>query len=149
LVDQEAATTAGDIATSMSYVGTSAKSAGIDINKLTGYLATVLEVSQGGSEQVGTFMKTTLARMSAIKAGDLIDPESSEDISNVETTLSGLGIKLRDSNSEFRNFGEVLDEVASKWSSFSSVSKAAVASSFAGTRQVDKFRILKFWDFAE
>lgn len=80
--------------------------------------------------------------MSAIKSGNLIDPETSENLSDVETVLSGLGIKLRSSNSEFRNFGDVLDEVAGKWSGFSTTQKAAIASAFSGTRQVDKFRIL-------
>lgn len=57
----------------------------------------------------------------------------------MESTLNGLGIKLRDSNSEFRNFGEVLDEVGAKWDSFSSVQQRAIATAFAGTRQQTKF----------
>ena len=141
-IDMEAATSAGDIATAMSYTATSANDAGVSIDKLAGYIASVAETSQAGAENVGTFLKTMFARMSAIKAGDLVDPTTSDDISNVESALSGLGIKLRDSNSEFRNFGDVLDEVAGRWSSFSSVQQAAVASAFSGTRQIDKFRIL-------
>lgn len=131
-IDMEAATSAGDIATAMSYTATSANSAGISLDKLSGMIASVAEVSQAGAEQVGTFFKTTFARMSAVKAGDLIDPETEENISNVETVLNGLGIKLRSSGGEFRNFGDVLDEVAGKWKSYSSVNQAAIASAFAG-----------------
>ena len=126
----------------MSYTATSAKDAGVSIDKLTGYIASVAETSQAGAENVGVFLKTLFARMSAIKAGNLVDPTTSDDLSDVETVLSGLGIKLRDSNSEFRNFGDVLDEVAGRWSSFSSVQQAAISSAFSGVRQVDKFRIL-------
>ena len=46
--------------------------------------------------------------------------------------MRGAGIQLRKSETEFRNFGEVLDEVASKWDSFSDVTRRAVASAFAG-----------------
>ena len=67
-----------------------------------------------------------------IKSGRMEDVETGEDLSDVETVLSGLGIKLRDTNSEFRNFGDVLDEVAGKWDSFSSVQQRAIATAFAG-----------------
>lgn len=138
----QAATDAGSIATAMSYVATSAKDAGVDINKLTGYIASVSEVSQAGAEQVGTFLKTMFARASAIKEGKLVDPETQEDISSVEVSLKNCGIQLRDTQGEFRNTGDVLDEVAAKWHTMSNTTQAAVASAFAGTRQIDKFRIL-------
>ena len=79
-----------------------------------------------------TFYNTMLSRMGMIKAGNLKDPETDEDLSDVESTLRGLGISLRASNSEFRNFGEVLDEVGGKWNSFSTVQRRAIATAFAG-----------------
>jgi hypothetical protein len=72
--------------------------------------------------------------MGNVKEGNLFDPESAEDLSSVETTLSGLGIKLRENNKEFRNFGEVLDEVAGNWGNYSSVQKRAIAVAFSGYR---------------
>ena len=80
--------------------------------------------------------------MGQVKAGVLIDPENGEILSNVESVLTGYGITLRDSNSEFRNFGDVLDEVAGKWDTFGTVAKHAIATAFAGTRNQDKFLIL-------
>lgn len=56
--------------------------------------------------------------------------------------MSGLGIALRDSNSEFRNMGDVLDEVGQKWNSLNSVQQAALSVAMAGTRQQNKFRVL-------
>lgn len=88
------------------------------------------------------FFKSTLARMSNIKAGYLSDPETGEDLSNVEATLSGLGIKLRNSNAEFRNFGDVLDEVSGKWDTFSSVQQRAIATALGGTRGQEKLLAL-------
>lgn len=77
--------------------------------------------------------------MGRVKSGELLDPESGEILSDVESVLSGYGIALRDSNSEFRNFGDVLDEVAGKWKSMGSVAQRAIATAFAGTRQQEKF----------
>lgn len=79
------------------------------------------------------------SRMGNVKAGELIDAESGDILSNVESVLTGYGIKLRDSNSEFRNFGDVLDEVASKWDTYGSVAQRAIAVAFSGTRQQEKF----------
>ena len=80
--------------------------------------------------------------MGNVKLGMLEDPESGENISNVEDVLSGLGVKLRTSNSEFRDFGDVLNEVAGKWSDYSDVQKRALAVAFSGTRQQEKFLVL-------
>lgn len=77
--------------------------------------------------------------MGSIKSGRLEDPTDGSDLSDVETTLRSLGIELRSSNDEFRNFGDVLDEVAQKWDSFSSVQQRAIATSFAGTRMQSRF----------
>lgn len=52
-VDMEAAASAGDIATAMAETATSAKIAGVSMDKLIGYIATVKEVTQDGSESVG------------------------------------------------------------------------------------------------
>lgn len=62
--------------------------------------------------------------------------------SDVETVLRGEGINLRDKTDTFRNFGDVLDEVAGKWDSYSSVSKNAISKAFAGTNHMEQFNVL-------
>jgi len=90
-----------------------------------------------------------LSRMGAIKSGRLVDPETDESLSDVETTLNRLGIALRDSDGQFRNFGEVLDEVGSQWETFDNVSQRAIASAFAGTRQQTRFvSLMSAWERA-
>lgn len=141
-VDREAAVSAGGLAEAMSRTAAGAKLAGVDMNKLIGYAATIGETTQRSMETVGESLKSIFARMGNIKAGNLSDPETGESLSNVETALKSAGIKLRDSNSEFRNFGEVLDEIAAKWDSLSSVQQRAVASALAGTHQYENFLVL-------
>lgn len=141
-VDMEAAVSAGDLAVAMAETNTGARIAGVDMDRLIGYISTVAEVTQDGAESVGTFYKTLFARMGNIKAGQLVDPETSEDLSNVENVLKGVGIALRENGGEFRNFGEVLDEVHSKWDNYGTVQQRAIAVAFAGTRQQEKFLTL-------
>ncbi len=91
-------------------------------------------------------MKTVYSRFQNIAAGKFVAAESDiesenyneEDWANlndVETALGALGIKIRDSVDNFRNFDDVIDEIASKWSSFSDVQQSGIATALAGTRQ--------------
>lgn len=141
-VDMEAAASAGDIATAMAETATSAKLAGVSMDTLIGYIATVKEVTQDGAESVGTFYKTLFARMNNVAAGNFIDEETGESLNDVETVLNKLGIALRDTNGEFRSSSEVLAEVGSRWTTFNTVQQHAIATAMAGTRQQEKFIVL-------
>lgn len=141
-VDMASATDVGGLAEGMSGVAASADLAGVSIDKLLGYLATVGEVTQEGMSQIGTTFNAIFSRMGNIKLARLKDYETGEDLSNVETVLRGLGIELRDSQDSFRDFDEVLDETASKWSTFSKVQQRAIASAFSGTHHMNEFIIL-------
>ena len=141
-VDMEAAASAGDIATAMAETATSADIAGVSMDRLIGYLAVVKEVTQDGAESVGTFYRTLFARMNNVAAGKFVDDETGESLNDVETVLNELDIALRDANGQFRNSGEVLDEVAQRWKSFDNTAQHAIATAFAGTRQQEKFIVL-------
>lgn len=141
-VDMEAAVSAGDIATAMAETAAGAEIAGVSMNTLIGYISTVAEVTQDGAESVGTFYKTLFARMGNIKAGNFVDDETGESLNDVEKVLGSVGISLRDTRDEFRDFDEVLGDVAQEWENYSSVQKHALATAFAGTRQQEKFIVL-------
>ena len=141
-VDMKAAISAGDIATAMAETATSADIAGVSMDSLIGYIATVGEVTQDSAESVGTFFKTMFARMGNVKAGVFIDDETGESLNDVEKVLSSLGIALRNQQGEFRDFGQVLDEVAAGWDNYDNIQQHAIATAMAGTRQQEKFLTL-------
>lgn len=141
-VDMVAAVNAGDIATAMAETAAGAKVAGVSFDNLTGYIATVAEVTQDGAESVGTFFKTLFARMGNVKAGKFVDEETGEALNDVENVLSSVGIRLRDTSGQFIEFDNVLDDVAKRWKQYDSVQKHAIATAFAGTRQQEKFIVL-------
>lgn len=81
--------------------------------------------------------------MSNVAAGKDTDDEG-EMINDVEKTLKSMNVQLRTSVGEWRNFEEVLDEVAQKWNNgaFNDVEKSKIATAIAGVRQQENFRAL-------
>lgn len=159
-VDLAAAYDAGQLAEAMSKTATSADLAGVSMDRLIAMIATVGETTQKSASTVGNSFQTIFSRMRDIKAGNLSsigEDGTIEDLSQVETTLEALGIKLRSSDGEFRNFQTVLDEVATSWNNWSSVQQAAVSKAFAGTRQQENFlvmmenydKVLKYTEISE
>ena len=137
-VDMASATDVGGLAEGMSKVASAADLAGISMDRLLGYLAVVGETTQADMSSVGTAFNSIFARMGNIKLSRLksYQNEQGEDLSDVETVLRGEGVNLRDESQQFRNFGEVLDEVAGNWDNYSSVSQRAIAKAFAGKQKV-------------
>lgn len=144
-LDSAAAITAGGLAEGMSQTASTANDLGISMDRLIGYLSTIGATTQGSMSSIGQALKTIFSRMSNVKLGKVEftdDDGTTESLSDVESTLSKLGIKLRENNNEFRDFGSVLDEVGLKWTNYSSVQQAAITKAFAGVRQGENFRVL-------
>lgn len=140
-IDMAASTSSGDIATALKYCASSADIAGVSFNKLAAMIGTVQDKTMQSAETVGTFMNTLLSRYRNVKIGQFVDDDG-ESLSDVETILNSVGIKLRDTNQEFRDFETVLDEVAKSWNTYSSVQQASIAKAFSGTRQQNRFLAL-------
>lgn len=140
-IDMAASTSSGDIATALKYCASNADIAGVSFNKLAAMIGTVQDKTMQSAETVGTFMNTLLSRYRNVKIGQFVDDDG-ESLSDVETILNSVGIKLRDTNQEFRDFETVLDEVAKRWNTYSSVQQAAIAKAFSGTRQQNRFLAL-------
>lgn len=144
-VDLVSATDAAGLAEAMSRTAVTADMAGVSMDRLLGYLATVGETTQKSMSSIGESFKTIFTRMSDIKSDklELIDEDGTkETLSDVELTLKNVGIDLRETVNEYNNYGDVLDNLASKWDSLSEVQQNALAKAFAGTRQQENFRVL-------
>ena len=141
-IDMASATDVGGLANAFNKVAANARQAGVESEKVLAYAATIGETTQAGMDSVGTSLNAIFSRMGNIKLSRLKDPESGEDLSNVETSLRNVGIELRESTGEFRDFDNVLDETANRWDSFSEVTQRSIASSFAGTHHLNDFMVL-------
>lgn len=140
-IDLKAAVSSADLAVAMSRTANSANIAGVGMDRLLGYLATIQEVTQKSAETVGESVKSMFARINNIKLGKFIDDDG-ESLNDTEKILEEFGIALRDTEGEFRAVSDVLDELYAKWGSFTSVEKSAIAVAAAGTRQRENFLVL-------
>lgn len=141
-IDMASATDVGGLAQAFNEVAANARNAGVEADKLLAYAAVIGETTQEGMASVGTALNAIFSRMGNIKLSRLEDPETGEDLSNVETSLGNVGIALRETTGEFRDFDEVLDQVAANWSSYSEVQQRSIASSLAGTNHMNEIFVL-------
>lgn len=149
-LDAKYATTAGDIATALSRTSAVAREAGLNLDQTAAALTTMIDVSQQDASSVGNAFRTILARYGNVKAtaftslvGDSEDvDETNSSINDTEKVLGAIGIKIRSSSSDMRDFDDVMDELADKWVTLTDVEKNAVATALAGTRQRNLFNVL-------
>lgn len=133
-VDMAAAVSVSGLAEGMSKTANSARLAGVEMDELLGYLATVGEVTQQDMASIGNAFKTMFARYSNVKLNKLVDDDG-ESLNDYERVLTRVGIKLRENSGEFRDFSDVLGDVQAKWSSLSEVEQSAIATALGATRQ--------------
>lgn len=139
-LDAKYATTAGDIATALSRTSAVAREAGLDLDQTAAALTTMIDVSQQDASSVGNAFRTILARYGNVKAtaftslvGDSEDvDETNSSINDTEKVLGAIGIKIRSSSSDMRDFDDVMDELADKWVTLTDVEKNAVSTALAG-----------------
>lgn len=140
-LDMAASTSSGDIATALKYCASSADIAGVSFNKLAAMIGTVQDKTMQSAEVIGSFMNTILSRYRNVKIGNYLSDDG-EDLSDYESVLKSIGIQLRDSQGEFRSFENILDEMAQKWKTLSSVQQASLLKVSAGTRQQNRMSAL-------
>ena len=139
-LDAKYATTAGDIATALSRTSAVAREAGLSLDQTAAALTTMIDVSQQDASSVGNAFRTILARYGNVKAtaftslvGDSEDiDDANGSINDTEKVLGAIGIKIRSSSSDMRDFDDVMDELADKWVTLTDVEKNAVATALAG-----------------
>lgn len=148
-LDAKYATTAGDIATALSRTSAVAREAGLDLDQTAAALTTMIDISQQDASSVGNAFRTILARYGNVKAtaftslvGDSEDiDDTNGSINDTEKVLGAIGIKIRSSSSDMRDFDDVMDELADKWVTLTDVEKNAVSTALAGVRQRNIFGI--------
>lgn len=156
-LDVKAATTAGEIATGLAQFANLANMSGVSIDQASAMVATIADVSQVSGAQAGNSLKMMLSRYGTVKSGKFSSMEGEGDteaLNDVEKVLNKIGITMRDTSGQFKEFDQVLDEIAGKWDNLDNISQAAIATAVAGTRQREAFLVLmenmdKYRNFTE
>lgn len=140
-LDMEAATSSKELAVAFARTANSANDAGIPFEKLAALITTVSETTRKSATTIGESFKTISARYMNVAAGKEID-DTGETLNNVEKVLNRLGIATRNSQKEWKEFGDVIDEVGSRWKEFTSTEQSQIVTAMAGVQQAENLRVI-------
>lgn len=144
-VAAKSAASIDELATAMSKAASQANQAGLSMDKFYAIIGTIEEVTREAPENIGTSLKTIMARMQQIKEGN--NTEDDTDVNAVETALRSVGIRLRDTNGQLKDLEDVLDELGPKWAGLDRNTQAYLGTIIAGTRQQSRFiSMMQNWD---
>ena len=138
----KAAADVQQIAYAMSKTASIASSAGMEFETTSAFLTQMIETTQEAPENIGTAMKTIIARFTELKE-NVAGTEDSEfedlDYNKVDTALKSVGISLKDASGQFRNLDDVFLELSQKWNTLDRNSQRYIATIAAGSRQQSRF----------
>ncbi|NEW08222.1 phage tail tape measure protein [Paenibacillus sp. SYP-B3998] len=135
------ATSADKIGVAIQRVGGTAGAVGVEFEKVSSWIATISSRTSESASTVGDSIKSILARFKSLKERG-IDNSDGTSTKQVAKAFNEIGVQLIDAHGNFRNFGNVMDEIGVKWSTLSVGQREFIANIGAGTLQQSKFSSL-------
>lgn len=136
-----------EISSGISNSGQTAREAGLSVEQYTALLGKSVELSRRSGSSLSSGMRTIISRIRRVKE------LSEEEISDLEASYNSIGLTIRKSETEFKDFGTILTELSAKSRELTGENKettlSLIAEQSAGIRQADTFRtMLAVWDDA-
>lgn len=123
--------------------GEVARAAGMDLAEYASMIGLLVEKTGLQGSQLGNAVKTIITRTT--KAGKILGIDEGE-ISDAEKSLRNVGIAVRETDGEFREFKDTMKDLSEVWDSLSDVEKSNIAFNLAGTRQINVIQtLLRNW----
>ena len=143
-VAASSASSVTELATAMSKTASSAAAVGSAFENTTAMLAVMIEATRESPENIGSAMKSIISRYGELKENKTgIDEEGEEySLNKVDKALQTVGISIHDANGEFRDFDDVIFELAEKWNTIDKNTQRYIATVMAGNRQQSRFLAL-------
>lgn len=130
------------ISNAMNKTASIANSAGMSFENTAAFLTQMIETTQESPENLGTALKTIIARFTELKENIAGTAESEFDDLNyndVDEALKSVGISIKDTTGQFRNLDEVFLELSKKWDTLDRNTQRYIATTAAGSRQQSRF----------
>ena len=134
-----------ELAVAISKTAASAANVGSSFEATSAMMATMIATTRESATNIGTALKSIISRYGEMtsKPNATTDSEGEEmSLNRVDKALQTIGITLHTTTGEFRNFDEVIVELAEKWDTLDSVSQRYIATIMAGNRQQSRFLAL-------
>ena len=137
-----------ELSTAMSKVASSANAMGINVDQLTAQIATIESVTRQDAASIGTALKTIYSRMGDLAIG--AEDEFGVALGDVSGKMKKMGIDILDQEGNMRDMGNVIEEVAAKWGTWTEAQQQAAAVALAGKRQYNNLiALFENWDMYE
>ena len=131
-----------ELGDAMTRTASIAHSANMSFEMTSAFLANMIETTREAPENLGTAMKTIVARFQEMKMnpGEIVDVEGEEvDFNRVDKALKTIGVELTESKDKFRDLDDVFMDISEKWDSLTQTQQRYIATIAAGSRQQSRF----------
>lgn len=138
-MDTNAAISSEELMTALTKTASIAANAGMSLESTEAFLTKMIETTREAPENLGTALKTIIARFGEVKQE--VDGEIVElaDINRVDTALKSVGISLLDTAGQIRDLDDVFMELSSVWDGLDRNTQRYIATISAGSRQQSRF----------
>lgn len=133
---QITASSVEEIGEALTKTASSAHAVGMSIQETTAIISGLIQTTQEGASQIGTSVKTILARFNAVneETGEL-----NTELNRVQKAFESVGIAFTGADGQIRNTYELLKEMAEIWDTLTRNQQAYIATTSAGTRMQSRF----------
>ena len=138
-MDTNAAISSEELMTALTKTASIAANAGMSLESTEVFLTKMIETTREAPENLGTALKTIIARFGEVKQevdGEIVEPA---DINRVDTALKSVGISLKDSAGQIRDLDDVFMELSAVWDDLDRNTQRYIATISAGSRQQSRF----------
>jgi len=136
------AVSSAEIANAMEKTASSAASVGMSLQSTSAFISVMEQTTRESAQNIGSALKSIISRYGEMKASPdkLLNVDGEEVAFNkVDTALKSIGISIKDSAGQFRDFDDVIMELASKWNTLDNNTQRYIATIMAGNRQQSRF----------
>ncbi|MGD7047095.1 phage tail tape measure protein [Rossellomorea marisflavi] len=127
-LDNNFAVSTKELSDGLRRSASTAKTFGVSMDELLGMLTAVGSTTREAGTVVGNSMKTIISRITTM--------------SEAETALNGVNISIKDMTGNVRPVSNILNDLASKWSSLSDEQRQNLGVTLAGRYQLSRFLAL-------
>ena len=133
-----------ELATAISKTAASAASVGSSFEATSAMMATMIATTRESATNIGTALKSIISRYGEMKENMTgVDEEGEEySLNKVDKALQSIGISIHDANGQFRDFDDVILELAESWDKIDTNTQRYIATVMAGNRQQSRFLAL-------
>ena len=127
-VDNNFAVTAKDITRAWEKSAATAKTFGVEIEELTGYITAISTVTQETGDVIGNALKTIFSRITTLAAA--------------RNAIEGVGVAVYDTTGKVRKAQDIIEDLAEIWDTLSDAQRQNIGVQIAGRYQLTRFLAL-------